>query len=172
MGITLNNLLSESPANLGSITLQYTNINRFTFSRYTHFLSRAMVAFEYTKINQDSMKLISGRIHGKVDYAREKMAEIIHNCLLDPSTRSRAVAFLAAVVNANIKKSQLRANEAIVSQNGFILNVLTVLQKLSSKVKIEKVSLDYLLQPNSLLKNFDETRIKMTSEELKALCAK
>lgn len=142
----------------------------FSLSSFAEDDSRMRSYFDKVKINLDSMKLISRQIHEKIDFAREKMLEIIRNCLVDLTTRDKTISYLAAVVNANARKSQLRANERAVSQNGFILNILTVLQKLSLKVKIEKISSNYHLHNSCLLSMSSETRIKMTRQQVSAAC--
>ncbi|XP_039250624.2 ubiquitin conjugation factor E4 B-like isoform X1 [Styela clava] len=123
--------------------------------------------FDNAKVNMDSIKLVSGAIHGKMEDVREKMFKILHNCLLNPSSRNSTILFLATVINANTKKNQIRTNESLVSQNGFMLNVLTILQKLSLKVKVDKVDTQYLTHPTCLIETSTETRIKMTSEQYK-----
>lgn len=123
--------------------------------------------FDNAKVNIDSVKLISSAIHAKMEDIREKMFKILHNFLLNPTTRNSTVSYLATVINTNVKKNQIRTNESLVSQNGFMLNVLSVLQKLSLKVKIEKVDPKYLMHPKCLIETNDETRIKMTSDQFK-----
>lgn len=144
----------------------------FSLSSFAEDDPKVRSYFDEVKMNPDTMKLISSKIQEKIDFAREKMVEIIRNCLVDLSTRDETVLYLASVVNANARKSQLRANEAAVSENGFVLNILTVLQKLSSKVKIEKISYNYHLQNSCLLNISSETRIKMTTQQVDAACQK
>ena len=57
--------------------------------------------------------------------------------------------FLAAAIQRNSKRAQLQSDERLVAGEGFMLNVLTVLQQLSIKIKLDKV-----LCPSSLLSQF------------------
>ena len=53
--------------------------------------------------------------------------------------------FLGAAIERNSKRAQLQTDERLVAGEGFMLNVLTVLQQLSIKIKLDKVSCELLV---------------------------
>ena len=59
----------------------------------------------------------------------------------------------------------LQVNERQISGDGFMLNFLTVMQLLASKVKLDKIDTMYFHHPKSRLEIKEETRLKMTTQE-------
>ena len=63
----------------------------------------------------------------------------MHALLVNSETRDAAMDFLGAAIERNCKRAQLQSDERLVAGEGFMLNVLTVLQQLSIKIKLDKV---------------------------------
>ena len=69
----------------------------------------------------------------------------------------------------NSKRQQLQANERQVAGDGFMLNLVSVLQLLCAKVKQDKVDPNYLNTDNCSLSldTTDDSRLKSTSKDYK-----
>lgn len=76
--------------------------------------------------------------------------------------------YLAALVGHNEKRAQLRSEEAMLAGDGFMLNLLAVLQALSDKIDLFKVDLMYAFHPKKSehLSLQNDTRLKMSSQEV------
>ncbi len=68
-----------------------------------------------------------------------ELFKIIHALLVNGETRDAALNFLGACIERNSKRAQLQSDERLVGGEGFMLNVLSVLQQLSVKIKLDKV---------------------------------
>ena len=67
----------------------------------------------------------------------------------------------------NSKGQQLQANERQVAGDGFMLNLVSVLQLLCAKVKQDKVDPVYLYTDTCRLDTTDDSRLKSTSKDYK-----
>ena len=63
---------------------------------------------------------------------------------MNNTSRDAALNFLQEVLVRNVKRQQLQVMERYVAGDGFMLNFLSVMQHLSSKVKMETVDVYYL----------------------------
>ena len=77
---------------------------------------------------------------------------------------------MATALTRNSKRQQLQANERLVAGDGFMLNLVSVLQHLCSKVKQDKVDPAYLHMDTTKVDTTDESRLKATSQEVKEFC--
>ena len=67
----------------------------------------------------------------------------------------------------NSKRQQLQANERQVAGDGFMLNLVSVLQLLCAKVKQDKVDPVYLYTDTCRLDTTGDSRLKSTSQDYK-----
>ena len=68
------------------------------------------------------------------------MFKVIHSLLRCTETRDSVLNYLSQLLSANSKKSQLLSDRRLVSTDGFMLNLLHIMQQLNNKVKINTVS--------------------------------
>ena len=73
------------------------------------------------------------------------MFKVVHSLLRCSETRDSILNYLSQLLAANAKKSQMLADRRLVSTDGFMLNLLYVMQELNNKVKINTVSGLYVL---------------------------
>ncbi|XP_066297718.1 ubiquitin conjugation factor E4 B-like [Branchiostoma lanceolatum] len=118
-------------------------------------------------LTQDSTRLINSSLQQALDFARGEMFKIIHSLLVNSETRDAMMTYLQAVIARNHKRAQMQADERLVAQDGFMLNIMTVLQQLSIKVKMDKVDALYPHHPKSRIDLSEETRLRCSSEEWK-----
>uniref|UniRef100_A0A8C8A480 Ubiquitin conjugation factor E4 B n=1 Tax=Oryzias sinensis TaxID=183150 RepID=A0A8C8A480_9TELE len=128
--------------------------------------------FSGPAITMENTRVVSQSLQHYLESARGDMFKILHNILLNGETRELALNYMAALVNNNVKKAQMQTDDKLVSTDGFMLNVLWVLQQLSMKIKLETVDPNYIFHPRCRLAvSVKETRLKATMEELKSWLA-
>ena len=63
------------------------------------------------------------------------MHKIIYDILLNSSSRESMLAYIAALLRNNEKRTQIQVEERSLAGDGFMLNLLSVLQMLTVKVR-------------------------------------
>nr|XP_032817894.1 ubiquitin conjugation factor E4 B isoform X1 [Petromyzon marinus] len=123
--------------------------------------------FSGPTLTLDNTRVVSQALQHHLETARMEQFKVLHSMLLNGGTREATLAYMAAVVNRNGKKSQLQTDDRLVSSDGFMLNFLWVLQHLAARIKLETVDPLYPFHPRCRLTlGPDETRLKATREEL------
>nr|XP_014593143.1 ubiquitin conjugation factor E4 B isoform X1 [Equus caballus] len=123
--------------------------------------------FSGPAITLENTRVVSQSLQHYLELGRQELFKILHSILLNGETREAALGYMAAVVNANMKKAQLQTDDRLVSTDGCMLNFLWVLQQLSTKIKLETVDPTYIFHPKCriTLPN-DETRVNATMEDV------
>ncbi|XP_064137329.1 ubiquitin conjugation factor E4 B isoform X4 [Loxodonta africana] len=123
--------------------------------------------FSGPAITLENTRVVSQSLQHYLELGRQELFKILHSILLNGETREAALSYMAAVVNANMKKAQMQTDDRLVSTDGFMLNFLWVLQQLSTKIKLETVDPTYIFHPRCriALPN-DETRVNATMEDV------
>lgn len=101
----------------------------------------------------------------EVEVSRNTLHNICHNILLCPDAREPLLNYFAALLQRNERRAQLQTDERSLAGDGFMLNVCSVLQLLSVRIKLERVYPLYTFQPYSWVNVRDETRIYFTTQE-------
>ncbi|XP_061868892.1 ubiquitin conjugation factor E4 B isoform X1 [Colius striatus] len=128
--------------------------------------------FSGPAITLENTRVVSQPLQHYLELARQELFKILHSILLNGETREAALSYMAAVVNANMKKAQMQTDDRLVSTDGFMLNFLWVLQQLSTKIKLETVDPMYIFHPRCRIDlPTDETRVKATMEDVTAWIA-
>ncbi|KAL3862635.1 hypothetical protein ACJMK2_008589, partial [Sinanodonta woodiana] len=121
--------------------------------------------FSGHQLTPDNTKLVQTSLQHRLGFLRDEMHKIVHSLLVNGETREAALTYITTVIDRNAKRSQLQVDERFVAGDGFMLNLLVVLQKLSSKITMDKVDVTYPFHPNSRLKITSESRLKLTPQE-------
>ncbi|XP_075406881.1 ubiquitin conjugation factor E4 B isoform X1 [Tenrec ecaudatus] len=123
--------------------------------------------FSGPAITLENTRVVSQSLQHYLESGRQELFKILHSVLLNGETREAALSYMAAIVNANVKKAQMQTDDRLVSTDGFMLNFLWVLQQLSTKIKLETVDPTYIFHPRCriTLPN-DETRVNATMEDV------
>jgi len=104
----------------------------------------------------------------QVEFVRQELFKVFHGLVLGTETRDAAMSYLAAMLERNAKRSQLRADTQLVCGDGFMLNMLTVMQQLSVKVKVERVDPFYPNHPKSRVIVKDDSRFRSSLDDVRA----
>jgi len=67
--------------------------------------------------------------------SQTQLHKMFHTLLLNPSSRKPVLDFVAQVLQYNAKRTQMQSEESTLAGDGFMLNLLSVLQQLALKVK-------------------------------------
>ena len=136
------------------------------------FLSTSVFAEDDSKVaekffsgNATSDRSLSQTLQQELENSREVLHRIFHNMLANAQSRDATLTYLATVLRTNEKRTQIHSEEKALAGDGFMLNLLTVLQVLSIKVKLDKVDVYYPFYPKSLVDIENETRLIFTSNE-------
>lgn len=115
-----------------------------------------------------SNKGIQATLQNGLALTRSFLYRICHTMLRNNPTRELMLGYLAALVGHNEKRAQLQSEEAMLAGDGFMLNLLAVLQALSDKIDLFKVDLMYAFHPKKSehLSLQNDTRLKMSSQEV------
>lgn len=123
--------------------------------------------FSGPAITLENTRVVSQSLQHYLELGRQELFKILHSILLNGETREAALGYMAAVVNANMKKAQMQTDDRLVSTDGFMLNFLWVLQQLSTKIKLETVDPTYIFHPRCRITlPTDETRVNATMEDV------
>ncbi|KAM7098444.1 ubiquitin conjugation factor E4 B isoform 2-T2 [Molossus nigricans] len=123
--------------------------------------------FSGPAITLENTRVVSQSLQHYLELGRQELFKILHSILLNGETREAALGYMAAVVNANMKKAQMQTDDRLVSTDGFMLNFLWVLQQLSTKIKLETVDPTYIFHPKCRITlPTDETRVNATMEDV------
>lgn len=121
--------------------------------------------FSFEKQSQATVRSLTHQLQKELELLRNSCYKLIHAILVNGSSRDSAMNFIQEVLVRNVKRQQLQVNERMVAGDGFMLNFLSVMQHLSSKVVIDKVDPMYLHSPKSRIAIGEDTRLNMTSAQ-------
>ncbi|XP_040843818.1 ubiquitin conjugation factor E4 B isoform X1 [Ochotona curzoniae] len=123
--------------------------------------------FSGPAITLENTRVVSQSLQHYLELGRQELFKILHSILLNGETREAALSYMAAIVNANMKKAQMQTDDRLVSTDGFMLNFLWVLQQLSTKIKLETVDPTYIFHPRCRISvPSDETRVNASVQDL------
>ena len=122
--------------------------------------------FTNTSLTQENVQFWKSTLQEKLCKAREEMFTVFRNMLLNVGSRDSVVLFFSNIMNSNLKWTQFQPDFTLLSKPGFMMNVLTCLQMLCVKVKLDKVDPSYIFYESSKIDLATETRIKSSKEEL------
>lgn len=98
---------------------------------------------------------------------QNEMFKIVHSLLRCVETRKKMLDFLEQLLAFNAKKARLVVTDRhSCSSDGFLLNLLHVLQQLCAKVKLSTVEPLYLCQSDIRVSIEQETRIACSQKQL------
>jgi ubiquitin conjugation factor E4 B len=114
----------------------------------------------------ETLSLLSKQIQPMIGSYRKELNNITKLFIYNKQSREAVLDFFKFSIVSNLKRSNIQANDMIVSGDGFILNVLVLLQELSLPIRKEKVDLMYPFneQKFPLPIKTDEARINTTKE--------
>ncbi|CAG2202437.1 UBE4B [Mytilus edulis] len=115
--------------------------------------------FSGHQLTPDNIRITQQSLQHGLEF--NELYKIIHTILVNSESRDSALSFIATALERNSKKSQIQVDERYVAGDGFMLNLLSVLQMLTvNKISLEKVDPYYPFHPNSRVSIKSETRLR------------
>ena len=158
-----------------SLTSSFAGLEISKFSFLAPFLSLSVFAEDDHKIvdnfygglkmSPETVRIVNQNLQAHLKTARQEMQTIVHNVIKNPGSRGQALTFIEEVLKRNSKRSQFQVLEKQVANDGFMLNMMSILQKLSEKIKVTKVDLEYPFMKLRMKMRKQESRLKMTASE-------
>ncbi|XP_043267135.1 ubiquitin conjugation factor E4 B [Venturia canescens] len=124
------------------------------------------VAEKFFSGNPSSDKSINLTLQQELESTRTSLHKMLHAILANSACREATLAYLAALLRHNEKRAQIQTEEFALAGDGFMLNLLSVLQMLSVKIKLDMVDPLYPFYPSSFVEIKNDTRLKLTSQEV------
>ncbi|XP_015113341.1 ubiquitin conjugation factor E4 B [Diachasma alloeum] len=137
------------------------------------FLSVSVFAEDQPKVaekffsgNPSNDKSINLTLQQELESVRTSFHKMLHAILATSTCREATLAYLAALLRHNEKRAQIQTEEFKLAGDGFMLNLLSVLQMLSVKIKLDTVDPLYPFHPSSFVEIKNDTRLKLSSQEV------
>lgn len=102
----------------------------------------------------------------ELESTRTSLHKMLHAILANSNCRDSMLTYLAALLRHNEKRAQIQTEEFSLAGDGFMLNLLSVLQMLSVKIKLDTIDPVYPFHPSSFVDIKNDTRLKLTSHEV------
>ena len=135
------------------------------------FLSVSVFAEENPKLIDDADEDLKDNLgiamQSQLEHMRCELHAISHNLLKNVESRNGLLMFFSNILKSNKKRTQFHSDEKKLARDGFMLNVMTILQKLSVKIKLERVDARYPFHFESLVSIEDDTKLRYDDTEFK-----
>lgn len=102
----------------------------------------------------------------ELESIRTSLHTIFRSILANSNCREAMLTYLATLLRYNEKRTQIQTEEFSLAGDGFMLNLLSVLQMLSVKIKLDTVDPLYPFHPSSFVEIKNDTRLKLTCQEV------
>ncbi|XP_029663041.1 ubiquitin conjugation factor E4 B-like [Formica exsecta] len=102
-----------------------------------------------------------------LESTRMSLHKIFDTILANSSCRDSTFAYLAALLHHNEKRAQIQMEDIpSFAGDGFLLNLLSILQMLSVNIKLDTVDPLYPFHPSNFVEIKNDTRLKLTLQEV------
>lgn len=124
------------------------------------------VAEKFFSGNSFIDKSMNLTLQQELESTRTSLHKIFHAILANSNCREAMLTYLATLLRHNEKRAQIQTEEFSLAGDGFMLNLLSVLQMLSVKIKLDTVDPLYPFHPSSFVEIKNDTRLKLTYQEV------
>lgn len=136
------------------------------------FLSVSVFAEDEPKVpekffsgNATSDKSLIQTLQQELENTRIILHKVFHDVLANVPSRDSMLSYIVSLLKCNEKRTQLQMEERNLAGDGFMLNLLSILQMLCNKVKLDKIDHLYPFHPKSVIDIKNDTRLRFTSQE-------
>lgn len=112
-------------------------------------------------------KSFTHALQQELDGVRRCLHRVVHDMLANPASRDSMLSYLSTLLKKNEKRTQIQSEESTLAGDGFMLNLLSVLQMLSLKIKMDRVNYLYPFHPSGFIDVSGDTKLRFTSHETK-----
>ncbi|XP_029679910.1 ubiquitin conjugation factor E4 B-like, partial [Formica exsecta] len=112
-------------------------------------------------------KSMTLELQSGLENTRMSLHKMFDTILANSSCRDATLAYLAALLRHNDKRVQIQTEDNFsLAGDGFMLNLLSILQMLSVNIKLDTVDPLYPFHPSNFIEIKNDTRLKLTSQEV------
>lgn len=136
------------------------------------FLSVSMFAEENIKFAETNgrtsiLAVTSGKFRLQLHSMRTLMHTVFHSLLVNVNSRPLTLEYISQILLHNERRVQIASDEKLLARDGFLINLMVVLQQLSVKIKLDRVDPLFPFYTNSLIYIESDTKLRFTNEEFK-----
>lgn len=133
------------------------------------FLSISILVYDRFYDEDNSIEsVIQLDLQSKLDYVRTLLHKLFYTFILNRDTRDTVLKYIAELLKQNAKRTQYNADERSLAQDGFMLNLMAVMQQLSIKIKMDRIDPMYPFHPQSLVNIDDDTKLRFETADFVA----
>ncbi|XP_033150682.1 LOW QUALITY PROTEIN: ubiquitin conjugation factor E4 B [Drosophila busckii] len=126
---------------------------------------------EYTTKNKLDHRAIN-RLRWDLMTMRGNMYRVFHSLCLNSSSRVPTLEYVSHILRHNDRRVQFASDEKLLARDGFVINLMSVLQMLSVKIKLDRVEPHYHYYKNCYINIEQDTKIRFSEEEYKSFLAR
>lgn len=141
------------------------------------FLSVSLFAEENVKFAEFSTKnkledAASSRLRWELHSMRTHMHTVFHSLCVNASSRPKTMEYIAKILRHNDRRVQFASDEKLLARDGFVINLMSVLQQLAVKIKLDRIEPNFHYHKNSLVNIEQDTKIRYSEEEYRNFLAR
>lgn len=124
------------------------------------FLSISVLV--YDQFYNDENKIdesIQLELQNKLEYVRTLLHRLFYAFVSNKDTREVSLKYIAELLKQNSKREQYNADERSLAPDGFMLNLMAVLQQLSFKIRLPLIDPLYPFHPQALVNIDEDTKL-------------
>lgn len=130
------------------------------------FLSISILVYDRFYDDENNIdSVIQSDLQLKLDCVRSLLHKLFYIFILNKDTRDTILKYISELLKYNAKRTQYNADERSLAQDGFMLNLMAVLQQLSLKIKLDRIDPRYPFHPQSFVNIYDDTKLRFETAE-------
>lgn len=165
------NLIAKKKNFYPTLTTEFTGREITRTSFLGPFLSTSVFSEDTPRLLDDETKPeiehVSDSLRSQLEGMRSILHTVFHNLLKNVESRNGVLMYFSAILKHNDKRTQFHADDKTLARDGFMINVMCVLQKLSVKIKLERVDPMYPFHWESMINISKDTKLRYDETEYK-----
>lgn len=136
------------------------------------FLSVSLFAEENVKFAEAQSKsnlIVYNMYHFRweMQSMRTSMHTVFHSLLVNVNSRPKTLEYISKILSYNERRAQFACDEKLLARDGFVINLMSVLQQLSVKIKLDRIDPAFPFYKDSLISIENDTKLRFTDTEYK-----
>ncbi|XP_012159781.1 ubiquitin conjugation factor E4 B isoform X2 [Ceratitis capitata] len=136
------------------------------------FLSLSLFAEENVKFAEahgKSSVIVCSMYHFRweMQAMRSSMHSVFYSLFVNGKSRPKTLEYVGAILRHNERRAQFSSDEKLLARDGFLINLMSVMQQMSTRIKMDRVDPSYPFYKDSLISIENDTKLRFDSEEYK-----
>lgn len=107
-----------------------------------------------------------------MEYVRSLLHKLVFSLIQNKDTRDAGLHYISQLLKLNYKRTQYSADERNLARDGYMLNVMAVMQQMSVRIKLQLVDPLYPFHPKSLIYIKEDTKLRFESVDFEKFMEK